>query len=129
MIAELAALASLYKPHMTCVLHAPKQADSAFYSDTAPTQDGLLVVQHNYFKGFSEIIAIAFDVKARRYVRTQLTNDGSIGTATATAPINGVWTWKKVQIPNTGSPELIHFGIVNGKLRYWYAGGVYSICT
>jgi len=129
MIAELAALAALYKPHMRCVLHVPKQADSSFFSDTARTQDGLLLVQHNYLEGFSEIITIAYDVKARRYVRTQLTNDASIATATATAPIRGVWTWKKRQVPNTAKEELIHFGIVNGKLRYWYAGGVYSICT
>lgn len=129
MIAELAALAALYKPHMTCVLHEPKQPESSFSSDTAPTQDGLLLVQHNYFKDFSEVITIAYDAKARRYVRTQLTNDGSIATASATPPVNGVWTWKKIPIPNTGTPELIHFGIVNAKLRYWYAGGMYSICT
>ena len=128
MIAELAALAAIYKPHMTCVLHQPKQTDSTFFSDIVPTQDGLLLVQHNYFKGFSEIITIAYDVKARRYVRTQLTNDGSAAVATATAPIDGVWTWKKVR-PNSTSVELIHFGTVSGKLRYWYAGGIASICT
>ncbi|HEX3369466.1 MAG TPA: hypothetical protein VHS56_07825 [Candidatus Cybelea sp.] len=129
MAPALAALLTLYKPHMTCVFHATSQAAQSFFSDTAATPDGGLITQRNYATGFSEIIAIAYDEASRQYVRTQLTSDGAIATATASAPEKGVWTWV-VQTPHVpGQAKAIHFGTVDGKLRYWYAGGAYTLCT
>jgi len=129
MAPALAALLALYKPHMTCVFHAHNQADQSFFSDTTATPDGNLITQRNYAKGFSEIIAIAYDEAKRQYVRTQLTSDGAIATAMALAPEKGVWTWVVLTPHVASQAKTIHFGVVSEKLRYWYAGGAYTICS
>jgi hypothetical protein len=128
MIAELAALAALYKPHMTCVLHEGSRRQT-FFSDTTPTQDGRLLIQRNYSTGFSEVIAIGYDKNKRRYVRAQVTDDGTVSTGVGNGPMQGVWTWKRYDVPAAGAPTIIQFGIMDGELRYWYEGGVYSVCT
>ena len=128
MIAELAALAALYRSHMTCVSHEGRTTQT-FYSDTMPTPDGRLLVQRNYASDFSEVITIAYDARKRRYVRAQAVADGSVATGTANAPVNGVWTWRTASVPpSAGEPRTFHFGIVSGKLRYWYPDGTYSVC-
>jgi hypothetical protein len=111
------------------VFHARSQADQSFFSDTVATPDGGLITQRNYAKGFSEIIAIAYDEAKRQYVRTQLTSDGAIATAMALAPVKSVWTWVVLTPHVAGQAKTIHFGEVDGKLRYWYAGGAYTICS
>ena len=88
-----------------------------------------MITQRNYSNESSEIIVIAYDEKRHHYVRTQLTNDGEIATATASAPVNGVWTWLSTPMNAGGKIRTIHFGIINGKLHYWYEDGTYSICT
>jgi hypothetical protein len=128
MVTAIAALAALYKPHMVCRLYVANRTQS-FFSDTATTPDGTMITQRNYFNGFSEIISIAYDANNHRYVRTQLSDDGAIATATASAPKNGVWTWTSVAMNAAGKAHRVHFGIVNGKLRYWYENGAYAICT
>jgi hypothetical protein len=128
MISELAALAALYKPHMTCVLHEGSRTGK-FFSDTTATPDERLLIQRNYSKDFSEVIAIGYDEKRHQYVRAQVADDGSVATGTGNAPVNDVWTWKSVRVGMAGEVRIIHFGIVKGKLRYRYENGAFSVCT
>lgn len=129
MLTALAALAALYKPHMSCVVRAPHQPAYKFFSDTTPTPDGLLLVQRNYAPGFSEIIVFAFDVKHRRYTRTQLTDDGRYKAATSPGPVNGTWSWTNIPTSAVPTFPVLHFSRSSGVLRDWYEGtGVAGEC-
>lgn len=127
MVTELVALAALYAPHQTCVIHAPHQPAAQFISDTTFTPDKRLLVQRNYDTQSSEIIVFAYDSEHRRYVRTRLTSDGEASSATSPGPANGVWTWTDRAKSTNGKVIVRHFSKAGPVLHFWQ-GEVTSEC-
>jgi hypothetical protein len=117
---ELAALAALFKPQMTCVVRQSGKAVDTFSSVNSSTPDGLLLYQRNYEPGFSEIIVYAYDAGNRRYVRTQLENGGAYAVATSPGPVNGIWDWT-VHASLKKYPVL-HWERKDGVSRFWVSG-------
>jgi hypothetical protein len=118
---ELVLLAALFKPHMNCVWREPGKPVYHFSSDNSWTAENLMLYQRNYAPGFDEVIAYAYDRNLRRYVRTQLSNDGYHDAATSKGAVNGTWTF--IDVPERGKKQ----GAISWKRnrdvsRYWYDG-------
>lgn len=99
---ELALLAALFRPRMECVVRERSTVVNQFRSSTSATSGGTLLVQHNYDGGQEEIIVYAYDGRARRYRRTQLTRQGMMTSASSPGPANGVWTFGRVRWKRAG---------------------------
>jgi hypothetical protein len=118
---ELALLATLFKPHMSCAWRQPGKPAYSFFSDNSVTPGELMLYQRNYASGFEEIIVYAYDSQRHRYVRTQLSNDGYYDAATSPGPVNGTWTFRDV--PQLGKKQsVIWWKRTGGISRYWYDG-------
>jgi hypothetical protein len=118
---ELVLLAALFKPHMHCTWKEPGKAAEAFLSDNAPTPGGTLLYQRNFFTDFEEIIVYAYDATHHRYIRTQLSNDGSAAAAVSGGPRNGVWRFSALSVAGSKGPA-ISWERSGSVSRYWYDG-------
>lgn len=119
MTPELAALSALFKPHMACVAR-----DAHFSMQNTYSPDGTQLVQRNYAHGFEEFIVYSYDAAHRRYVRTQLVNDGSYTVLSSPGPNRGVWTFTTLATSDKERLTL-RWKNENGTSTYWYEGTPY----
>lgn len=118
---ELALLATLFKPQMHCTWKQPGTVAQRFISENRATPGGALLYQRNYGTGFEEIIVYAYDSAHKRYVRTQLSNDGEAAAAASNGPVKEVWRFTPLAVTLGKSPAISwkRSGEVS---RYWYDG-------
>lgn len=116
---ELALLAALFKPEMRCTWKSPEKAAENFLSDNSSTPGGTLLYQRNHSSSFDEIIVYAYDAVRKRYVRTQLSNNGQAAAAVSSGPVNGVWRFTQLSVEGQTDP-VIFWKRTAGESSDWY---------